>query len=218
VRENIEDQLRDVQEALEESERNLAEVEASEVRVRLQLEELQIQSRSDREHDAAALKKAVSELSDGRKQIAVLKDTTAMGTKQAEVDTLIAERDELVRELSALQGDAESAALERDQLAERLIEFEHGIGAEVEGRVVAEKESGLLLERRLRSAVENLAQANERQRIMESEKQLLAGEVDELNHWRAVYESGHGLQELARSQKKIKEDNRRLGIILNSIC
>jgi chromosome segregation ATPase len=218
VRENIEDQLRDVQEALEESERNLAEVEASEVRVRLQLEELQIQSRSDREHDAAALKKAVSELSDGRKQIAVLKDTTAMGTKQAEVDTLIAERDELVRELSALQGDAESAALERDQLAERLIEFEHGIGAEVEGRVVAERESGLLLERRLRSAVENLAQANERQRIMESEKQLLAGEVDELNHWRAVYESGHGLQELARSQKKIKEDNRRLGIILNSIC
>lgn len=48
--------------------------------------------------------------------------------------------------------------------------------------------------------------------ILQDEKAALVREVDELSNWKAVYEAGHGLQEMSRNQKKLKDDNRRLGV------
>ena len=39
-------------------------------------------------------------------------------------------------------------------------------------------------------------------------------EVDELSNWKSIYESGHGFQELAKHQQRLKEDNRRLVLAL----
>ena len=40
---------------------------------------------------------------------------------------------------------------------------------------------------------------------------------DDLINWRQVYEDGHGLEELARSQRNLKEDKRRLAMALEKI-
>lgn len=44
---------------------------------------------------------------------------------------------------------------------------------------------------------------------MEEEKNEGVREIEELKHWKQVYEAGHGLQELARNQKALKDENRR---------
>ena len=51
----------------------------------------------------------------------------------------------------------------------------------------------------------------------EQRSAALSREVDELSHWKVTYENGHGLQELARHQKKMKEDQRRLGLTLEQM-
>jgi hypothetical protein len=50
---------------------------------------------------------------------------------------------------------------------------------------------------------------------VEKEKTLLQREVDDLNNWKSIYESGHGFQELAKNQKKLKEDYRRQSLALD---
>ena len=45
----------------------------------------------------------------------------------------------------------------------------------------------------------------------------LTKENDALSHWKVVYENGHGLQELAKHQKRMKEDQRRLGMTLENM-
>jgi chromosome segregation ATPase len=217
AREAVEVQLQDLTEALEASEVSLQQVEASEVRLRNELEALQDRREAEVKSAANELTKAVAELDSCRRQISVLKDTTAVGTKQAEVDSLLGEKEDLSSALRRARAELESTMLERDTLAERLIEFEQSIAEEVQERVVAERESSLVLDRKLRSVSQRLTEEQERVMNLEVEKKLLSSEVDELGRWKAVYESGHGLQELARSQRKVKEDNRRLGIALEQV-
>ena len=49
------------------------------------------------------------------------------------------------------------------------------------------------------------------------EIEVLTHEKDDLLNWRQVYEDGHGLEELARSQRNLKEDKRRLGMALEQM-
>ena len=217
AREDMEVQLQDTVEALEASEASQQQIEAAEVELRSRVEELTAAiSKASAEH-AEELRRTRSECEELRRQAALLRDTTAVGAKQAEVDLLAVERDTLSAALQELRAELETVALERDALAERLVELDRGIGAEVELRVVTERETNLLLERRLHAAEERLAQELERAKAQENERRLLSAEIDELTRWKAVYESGHGLQELARSQRKVKEDNRRLGVALEQI-
>ena len=46
-------------------------------------------------------------------------------------------------------------------------------------------------------------------RLVEEEKNEGVREIEDLKHWKQVYEAGHGLQELARNQKALKDENRR---------
>lgn len=217
ARENTEVQLQDLAEALETSERNLQLVEAAEVALRGQLEDMTVRSAKVAAAHDEELRRVQSESDELRRQVALLRDTTAVGAKQAEVEELVAEREDIAAAMRDLRAELETAALERDALAERLVELDRGIGAEVEQRVVAERETNLTLERKLRAAEMRLAQEIERAAAQESERRLLTSEVDELSRWKAVYESGHGLQELSRSQRKVKEDNRRLGVALEQV-
>ena len=236
AREGLEAQLLDMQAALEASEGNAVNMEASEVEMKLRLEHAASEHEAQMKAATLRAETAEREVEKLKRQVQLLRDTTALGSKQLEVDELTSGRDALAGLLQEMKGELESAVQERDQLAERLIEFERGIEMEVELRVVAEKEASLLLERRLTSAQDKLAAETDRASVLESEKHELAAEVDELTHWKSVYESGHGLQELARmnlffllfyvsflslfslgAQKKLKQDNRRLGIALEQV-
>lgn len=46
---------------------------------------------------------------------------------------------------------------------------------------------------------------------------MLTRDFDELANWKTVYEAGHGLQEMARHQRKIKDDNKRLSLALENM-
>ena len=47
---------------------------------------------------------------------------------------------------------------------------------------------------------------------MELERNDAVRENEELRNWKLVYEAGHGLQELARNQKALKDENRRRAV------
>ncbi|CAM9286438.1 unnamed protein product, partial [Ectocarpus fasciculatus] len=66
----------------------------------------------------------------------------------------------------------------------------------------------------LQSTKNRLDETDSRIAAGDKEKALLQREVDELSNWKSVYESGHGFQELAKHQQRLKEDNRRLVLAL----
>lgn len=80
-----------------------------------------------------------------------------------------------------------------------------------------EKESNRLLLAKLQSAASRLNDETERNNDLEAEKDRLARDREELENWKTIYERGHGMQELAKHQKKVKEDNRRMGIALEQM-
>lgn len=143
-------------------------------------------------------------------QMAVLKDTTSVGTKQQEIEVLrqeLAENLELMDEMRELLDNADT---EKTQLVQRLLEYDKNFEAQLYDKLSAEKESTRILQKKLQSTKIRLEETESRVNAGEKEKALLQREVDELNNWKSVYESGHGFQELAKHQQRLKEDNRRL--------
>jgi hypothetical protein len=66
----------------------------------------------------------------------------------------------------------------------------------------------------MQSMKAKLDEAESRVASADKEIAVLQREVDNLNNWKSVYESGHGFQELARYQTRLKEDNKRLVLAL----
>lgn len=101
---------------------------------------------------------------------------------------------------------------ERDALSKSHIDLEGNMDQRVVDRIATEKARSRTLE----LAIDSLKAHNEENNLhcekLEEEKAGLVRELDDLSHWKAVYEAGHGMQELARNQKKLKDDNRRLGV------
>lgn len=164
--------------------------------------------------DAAAKQGEVAAL---QQQVATLRDSTKLGEMQREIEGLQREKAEGDKLIAELQGALEEASSERDVLSERLLELESSIDQRVADRVSAERNRT----KKLEMAIESLKQQNqdniEHFQSIEDEKLQLTREVDELSKWKAVYEAGHGLQELARNQKNLKDDNRRLSTAVEQL-
>jgi myosin heavy subunit len=150
-------------------------------------------------------------------QNAVLKDSTMMGEKQQEVDLLRKHLKENSRSLNDMSNAMESLHEENKQLAERIMILNESIEEQVADRIAQERESARILHKKLESAMSR--NADEEHLRLEAEKRMadLQRENDSLSHWKVVYENGHGLQELARHQKKMKEDQRRLEMIIEKM-
>jgi myosin heavy subunit len=150
-------------------------------------------------------------------QNAVLKDSTMMGEKQQEVDLLTKHLKENSRSLNDMSNAMESLHEENKQLAERIMILNESIEEQVADRIAQERESARILHKKLESAMSR--NADEEHLRLEVEKRMadLQRENDSLSHWKVVYENGHGLQELARHQKKMKEDQRRLEMIIEKM-
>ena len=139
-----------------------------------------------------------------KQENAVLKDSTLIGEKQREIEALHAEHDETLLLLRELSHKLEGAVSDRDQLAERLSEDDKLIDQRTADRVVAEREKLRALESKMQSLTLRTSEDAAKYRELEVEKNYLSNEVDDLTNWKAVYESGHGLQELARNQRSLK--------------
>ena len=181
------------------------------------MEQLRKDSKAKFDHSQDELRAAKLEISTMRKEIILLKDSTLIGEKQRELDRERVENKEHLIMIEQLRVGTEGVIAERDQLAARILDTETKIDMRVAERVVAEREQNRILERSLKSVQQRLDDETEKVTDLESEKQLLVREIDELTNWKTIYESGHGLQELARNQKKLKDDNRRLGVAVEQM-
>jgi hypothetical protein len=116
-----------------------------------------------------------------------------------------------------LRQELETALSERDKLAERIISTEESIERIVAQRIVSEREKIRILEKNIEHLRAKVGDDSNRNNLLDAEKARLQAEVDELSNWKAVYEAGHGMQELARAQKKLNDQNRRLEIAIDSM-
>jgi hypothetical protein len=165
-----------------------------------------------REKAAADAKAAQAEQKVLRDQVGVLKDTTKVGEKQRALEALQFETKDNNKLIEDLHNELQTAAEERDQLAEKLLDLEHSIEQKVAERVSAERNKAKEHELTIESLKGHHADNLEHFQQLEDEKAQLTREIDELSNWKAVYEAGHGLQEMSRNQKKLKDDNRRLSV------
>ena len=155
--------------------------------------------------------KLLNDLNSTRKEIkvlksenAVLKDSTLIGEKEKEIEALHGEHEESLLLLKEMGLKLEGAINDRDQLAERLSDDDALIEERTADRVIAEREKLRALETKMRSMTVRTSEDAAKYKELEVEKNFLSNEVDDLTNWKAVYESGHGLQELARNQRSLK--------------
>ena len=149
-----------------------------------------------------------------KQENAILKDSTLIGEKQREIEALHLEHDESLKLLKEMSIKLENTISDRDQLAERLSEEDKLIEERTADRVVAEREKLRALEYKMNNLAIRTAEDSAKYRELEVEKNFLSNEVDDLTNWKSVYESGHGLQELARNQRSLKG----ITILINLFC
>jgi outer membrane murein-binding lipoprotein Lpp len=163
------------------------------------------------------LKSARNEIAQLKKENALLRDSTLVGEKQRELDREKAENRDNLALIDQMRIGLENAVAERDQLASRILEDENKIGMLVAERVVEEREHSRILERTLKNVQQRLEDEIEKVTDLENGRQALVAEIDDLLSWKAVYESGHGLQELAKNMKTLKDNNRRLSMAVDQL-
>lgn len=122
----------------------------------------------------------------------------------------------LIEVIEELHLQLQDVMTERDKLAGRIVETEDNIEKIVLDRVTHEKERVLLLEKQL-DHVKARLEESQTLHVADDERSILQNEIEELSNWKAVYEAGHGMQELSRNQKKLKDHNRRLEIAVDQM-
>ena len=134
----------------------------------------------------------------------VLKDSTLIGEKQREIEMLRSDHVETLDLLKELGVKLEGAISDRDQLAEALAADDKQIDQRTADKVVQEREKFKILEIKMASLIQRTSEDAAKYLELEVEKNYLSNEVDDLTNWKSVYESEHGLQELARNQRSLK--------------
>lgn len=135
---------------------------------------------------------------------AVLKDSTLIGEKQREIESMRIEHDETLLLLREMSNKLEGAVSDRDQLAGRLTEEDKLYDERNTDRLITERTKVKMLENKIQNLMIKTSEDLNKYQELEVEKSALSAEIDDLTNWKAVYESGHGLQELARNQRSLK--------------
>ena len=182
-----------------------------------ELEKLQLEftaevERLEQENDV--LKQVAGTL---RKEVAVLKDSTLVGEKQRQVDVLNKKLLSSAKLMDELRVELEVVSVDKKQLAERLLSYDEDMDQQIYERIGEERELARVLQKKNEALVGRLQDAEDEILKEEQRGAALSREVDELSHWKVIYENGHGLQELARPQKKMEEDQQRLGLTLEQL-
>lgn len=168
------------------------------------IEELHVEHMQAMDRMSSELSAHKADLKALKLENATLKDSTMVGEKQREIEELKEEHEESLLLLREMGQKLEGAVSDRDQLAEKLTDEDKFIEQRTANKVVAEREKLRALEIQMAAVASRTAEDAAKYRELEVEKNFLSNEVDDLTNWKAVYESGHGLQELARNQRSLK--------------
>ncbi len=151
------------------------------------------------------------------KQINDLKNSTLVGEKQKQIDILSAKESDAIILIAALKEELENAISDKKILADRIAIDESKIDQRVAEKTLAVKERLKMVEKQLEETKQNYAEEAERFHGAEKEKDELLREIDDLKRWRDVYEKNLSIQVLAKEQRKLLEDKRRLGVVIDQM-
>jgi len=151
------------------------------------------------------------------KQINDLKNSTLVGEKQKQIDMLSAKESDAIILIAALKEELENAVSDKKILADRIAIDESKIDQRVAEKTLAVKEKLKMTEKLLEETRRNYAEEAERFQGAEKEKDELLREIDDLKRWRDVYEKNLSIQVLAKEQRKLLEDKRRLGVVIDQM-
>lgn len=196
----------DLAEASEHLQTALREASMWEDKCKLQAQEIT----ALRTKHASDLAREEAEKQELRSQISNLRDNSKLGAAQRQAEEAEKRGKELSQQLSVAQAEVQKLLAERKELESRLSTAEEHIDDAVSERIAAERSRAKTLEAALQSLKDSHADETKHWDSTQKERDELVRENDELKNWKAVYEAGHGLQQLARNQKKLTDDNRRL--------
>ena len=151
------------------------------------------------------------------KQINDLKNSTLVGEKQKQIDILSTKESDAIILIAALKEELENAVSDKKILADRIAIDESKIDQRVAEKTLAVKERLKMVEKQLEETKQNYAEEAERFHGAEKEKDELLREIDDLKRWRDVYEKNLSIQVLAKEQRKLLEDKRRLGVVIDQM-
>ncbi|RYH30358.1 hypothetical protein EON65_05375 [archaeon] len=159
---------------------------------------------------ASELAKAKADTAKLQQQMASIQDTTQLGKMQKQLSQVQMDAEANNDLIAELQLYLTQAVAERDALAEELKEYETQIDQRVADRIADERNRVKKLDAMIERMKQEKAANEEYYKKMDEEKRALVKQVDDLTHWKSVYEAGHALQQLSRAEKKQADDNKRL--------
>ena len=177
--------------------------------LRTEIEEL----KEKHTEELTSLQKKITTLTDEKNKlnddINHLKETTTVGAKTREIERLTAENNTNKLLAEKLREELQETADDNETLGQKLLEYEENLQIKL-----SERSYKLQEESRKTSAQNQLLEQklkDEQLRINQIEANLDEAnrEIEFLGNWKSAYEKEKGIVEMAKQQKKMKEDNRR---------
>jgi centrosomal protein CEP290 len=113
--------------------------------------------------------------------------------------------------------ELEASEKDKEEVMERLLEFEDRFDEKVFERIAQEKEANRTMKLENNNLLVRVKDEQVRINQVERNRDEMSREMEELQNWKAAYEKDHGMQEMARGHKKLKEDNRRQAIAMEQM-
>jgi len=214
--EELEVQLKELQEKLERTQEELLAAQ-DDSEWESQVENLKKGLKQSQDKATADSKAAKAEIASLQEKVKTLSNDMLIGKKVKELETQQAALKENLQLLDEMSKQLSAAEKNRSEAVESLRKVEDNIEQRVAERVLAEREKNRSLERTLASLMARTSDESSKHGELEKENAALHRQIDELSNWKTIYEAGHGLQGMARDQKKLKDDNRRLTVAIEQM-
>jgi centrosomal protein CEP290 len=174
------------------------------------IEELETTLKRTTEQSAATYTSNSKEIAALREKLRELSVSSEAGRKQAEIDSMSKEHEEMATMLAEMQAELENALGDKKTIADKLMAMEQNEAQRFNEKLFAEREKIRVLEHTLDTLRQGGQDDQERSAALDKEVGVLSREVDELKHWKSVYEEDKGWDELLFTNNKLKNDNRML--------
>jgi chromosome segregation ATPase len=138
-----------------------------------------------------------------------LKDTTAQGEMQKQIESLRSEVGLYKTELEASLADKDQIEVDLENVYRALEDANDRIEERVMEAIAKERQQLKSLEVQVAESKKNEGEAQSRYKELEAQKEDLEVRLHQAEDWNAVYEEGHGLKDAVRYQKKLKADIKR---------
>jgi chromosome segregation ATPase len=217
ARDELSKRVAELDALLDESEVKYQSTLTSEGQWEAQVAVLRAEILAAADRNQAEIARYKEEAADLNQQLVSMKDTTSIGSKQREIESLKEDLKNNFELLEEMHRALETSEADKEQLAKKLVELDTNFETKLYDKVSSEREHNRVLQKRMAGMKTRLDETEARSGAFEKEIARLQREIDELNNWKVVYENGHGFQELARHQMKLKEDNRRLSLAIEEL-